>query len=146
MGIEEYWKKRKFEKTGEPKGNEKTSGRKIYVIQKHDATHLHYDLRLEMDGVLKSWAVPKTPPTEKGLKRLAVQVEDHPVEYANFEGTIPEGQYGAGTVEIWDKGEYILKERDEDKLVFEIRGRKLSGIYCLVRFKGRENWLFFKTK
>jgi len=99
-----------------------------------------------MDGVLKSWAVPKTPPTEKGVKRLAVQVEDHPIEYANFEGTIPEGQYGAGTVEIWDKGEYILKERDEDKLVFEIRGRRLSGTYCLVRFKGRENWLFFKTK
>ena len=146
MGLKEYWKKRDFEKTGEPKGNEKTSDRKIYVIQKHDATHLHYDLRLEMDGVLKSWAVPKTPPSEKGLKRLAVQVEDHPVEYANFEGTIPEGQYGAGTVEIWDKGEYILKERDEDKLVFEIRGRRLSGTYCLVRFKGRENWLFFKTK
>jgi len=103
-------------------------------------------LRLEMDGVLKSWAVPKTPPTESGVKRLAVEVEDHPVEYANFEGTIPEGQYGAGTVEIWDKGRYILKERDEDKLVFEIKGAKLRGEYCLVRFKGRKNWLFFKKK
>jgi len=146
MGLEEYWKKRDFEKTKEPKGYEKTTDGNVYVIQKHQATHLHYDLRLEMDGVLKSWAVPKTPPTVKGVKRLAVQVEDHPVEYANFEGTIPEGQYGAGTVEIWDKGQYILKERDENKLVFEIKGGKLSGDYCLVRFKGRKNWLFFKKK
>ena len=146
MGLEEYWKKRDFEKTDEPKGDDKTSGGNIYVIQKHQARRLHYDLRLEMDGVLKSWAIPKIPPTEKGVKRLAVQVEDHPVEYANFEGTIPEGQYGAGTVEIWDRGQYVLKERDEDKLVFEIKGNKLKGDYCLVRFKGRENWLFFKKK
>jgi len=146
MGLKEYWKKRDFEKTNEPKGDEKTSGGKIYVIQKHQARRLHYDLRLEMDGILRSWAVPKIPPTEKGVKRLAVQVEDHPVDYANFEGTIPEGQYGAGTVEIWDRGQYVLKERDEDKLVFEIKGNKLRGVYCLVRFKGRENWLFFKKK
>jgi len=146
MGLKEYWKKRDFEKTNEPKGNEKTSGGNIYVIQKHQARRLHYDLRLEMNGVLKSWAIPKAPPTETGIKRLAVQVEDHPVEYANFEGTIPEGQYGAGTVDIWDKGHYFLKERDEDKLVFEIKGSKLKGDYCLVRFKGRENWLFFKKK
>lgn len=132
---------------------------KIYVIQKHrtfgkkkranvrlESGRLHYDLRLEMNGVLKSWAVPKTPPTEKGVRRLAVQVEDHPIGYANFEGTIPAGQYGAGTVEIWDKGHYVLKEKDEDKLVFEIRGNKLGGDYCLVRFKGRKNWLFFKKK
>ena len=119
---------------------------KIYVIQKHDATRLHYDFRLEMDGVLKSWAIPKTPPTESGIKRLAVQVEDHPIEYANFEGTIPEEQYGAGTVEIWDKGRYAMKERKEDKLIFEIKGNKLKGLYCLVRFKGKENWLFFKKK
>jgi DNA ligase D-like protein (predicted 3'-phosphoesterase) len=99
-----------------------------------------------MGGVLKSWAIPKTPPTEKGIRRLAVQVEDHPIDYASFEGTIPEGQYGAGTVEIWDKGEYVLKGKDEDKLVFEIRGNKLKGDYCLVRFKGRKNWLFFKKK
>ncbi|MFB0501804.1 MAG: DNA polymerase ligase N-terminal domain-containing protein [Candidatus Bathyarchaeia archaeon] len=118
----------------------------MYVIQKHQATRLHYDLRLEMDGVLRSWAIPKTPPTEKGVKRLAVQVEDHPVDYANFEGTIPEGHYGAGTVEIWDKGLYVLKEREEDKLVFEIKGNKLSGDYCLVRLKGRKNWLLFKKK
>jgi len=146
MELEEYRKKRNFEKTNEPRGDEKTSGRNIYVIQKHQARRLHYDLRLEMDGVLRSWAIPKTPPTEEGVKRLAVQVEDHPVDYANFEGTIPEGQYGAGTVEIWDRGQYILKERDEDKLVFEIKGNKLRGDYCLVRFKGRKNWLFFKKK
>jgi len=146
MGLEEYWKKRDFKKTKEPKGDDKTGGGNIYVIQKHQATHLHYDLRLEMDGVLKSWAIPKTPPTTEGVKRLAVQVEDHPIEYANFQGTIPEGQYGAGTVEIWDKGQYVLKERDEDKLVFEIKGNRLKGDYCLVRFKGRENWLFFKKK
>ena len=146
MGLKEYWKKRDFEKTNEPKGDEKTSGGNIYVIQKHQARRLHYDLRLEMDGVLRSWAIPKIPPTEKSVKRLAVQVEDHPVDYANFEGTIPEGHYGAGTVEIWDRGQHVLKEREEDKLVFEIKGNKLRGDYCLVRFKGRKNWLFFKKK
>lgn len=146
MSLEEYRKKRDFEKTAEPKGYEKTERGNIYVIQKHQATHLHYDLRLEMDGVLKSWAVPKTPPTESGVKRLAVQVEDHPIDYADFEGTIPEGQYGAGTVEIWDRGRYVLKSKREDKLVFEIRGRKLKGDYVLVRFKGKKNWLFFKKK
>jgi len=146
MGLEEYRKKRDFEETKEPKGAVKVNDGNIYVIQKHQATHLHYDLRLEMDGVLRSWAIPKTPPTEKGIKRLAVQVEDHPLEYANFEGTIPEGQYGAGTVEIWDKGRYILKAKNEDKLIFEIRGDKLKGDYCLIRFKGRKNWLFFKKK
>jgi len=99
-----------------------------------------------MDGVLKSWAIPKTPPTETSLRRLAVQTEDHPIEYAAFEGTIPEGEYGAGTVEIWDKGEYILIEKGRDKLVFEIKGTRLSGDYCLIRFKGKENWLFFKKK
>lgn len=137
-------------KTPEPRGAGNRGEGKTYVIQRHDATHLHYDLRLEMDGVLKSWAVPKTPPTERGVKRLAVQVEDHPIEYADFEGTIPEGMYGAGTVEIWDRGEYILKARDEDKLVFEVKGDKLRGVYCLIRFRGKgkrkseKNWLFFK--
>ena len=146
MGLEEYRKKRDFERTEEPEGDKKTDGKNIYVIQKHQATHLHYDLRLEMDGVLKSWAIPKTPPTEKGVKRLAVQVEDHPIEYADFEGIIPEGQYGAGTVEIWDKGEYVVKDRKEDKLIFEIKGNKLKGDYVLLRFKERKNWLFFKKK
>jgi len=146
MGLEEYRKKRDFQKTNEPVGDEKTEGGSIYVIQRHQATHLHYDLRLEMDGVLRSWAVPKTPPTVAGVKRLAVQVEDHPIDYADFEGTIPEGEYGAGTVEIWDRGHYVLKDRKPDKLIFEIKGERLSGTYCLVRFKGRENWLFFRTK
>lgn len=119
---------------------------RIYVIQKHDASHLHYDLRLEIDGVLKSWAVPKTPPEGKGVKRLAIQVEDHPIAYANFEGIIPEGQYGAGRVEIWDNGTFILKKSTRDLLVFEIKGNRLKGTYCLLRLKGRgkNNWLFFK--
>jgi DNA ligase D-like protein (predicted 3'-phosphoesterase) len=122
------------------------SERRIYVIQKHAATHLHFDLRLEMDGVLKSWAIPKEPPTSPAVKRLAVQVEDHPVDYASFEGAIPEGEYGAGTVEIWDKGTYKLIDRKEDKLIVEIDGAKLSGVYVLVRFKDKKNWLFFKKK
>jgi DNA ligase D-like protein (predicted 3'-phosphoesterase) len=122
------------------------SERRIYVIQKHAATHLHFDLRLEMDGVLKSWAIPKEPPTSPAVKRLAVQVEDHPVDYASFEGAIAEGEYGAGTVEIWDKGTYKLIDRKEDKLIVEIKGAKLSGVYVLVRFKDKKNWLFFKKK
>ena len=118
----------------------------IYVIQKHAATHLHYDLRLEMGGVLKSWAVPKEPPTSPGIRRLVVQVEDHPLDYANFEGTIPKGEYGAGKVEIWDKGTYKLIDRKENKLVININGSKLRGTYVLVRFKADKNWLFFKKK
>ncbi len=144
--LGEYRKKRDFRKTSEPPGAEGEGGRSIYVIQKHHARNLHFDLRLEMDGVLKSWAIPKMPQTEVGFKRLAVQTEDHPIEYASFEGTIPEGEYGAGTVEIWDRGRYVLKERSKDKLVFEIKGRRLSGDYCLIRFKGKQNWLFFKKK
>ena len=122
------------------------SGERIYVIQKHAATHLHFDLRLEMDGVLKSWAIPKEPPTSPSVKRLAVQVEDHPVEYASFEGTIPEGEYGAGKVEIWDKGTCKLIDRKENKLIVEINGAKLKGAYVLVRLKDKKNWLFFKRK
>jgi len=118
----------------------------IYVIQKHAATQLHYDLRLELDGVLKSWAVPKEPPVTAGVRRLAVQVDDHPMDYADFEGVIPDGEYGAGTVEIWDKGTFTLIDRKDDKLIVEIHGRKLNGTYVLVRFKGPQNWLFFKKK
>lgn len=146
MSLKEYRRKRDFQKTSEPPGEVTVSKRGIYVIQKHAATHLHFDLRLEMDGVLKSWAIPKEPPTSLGVKRLAVQVEDHPVEYASFEGIIPEGEYGAGTVEIWDKGNYKLIDRKEDKLIVEIDGVKLSGAFVLVRFKEKKNWLFFKKK
>jgi len=120
------------------------SGR--FVIQKHYAKHLHYDFRLEMDGVLKSWAVPKDPPADSGVKRLAVQVEDHKVSYISFEGTIPEGMYGAGKVEIWDKGTYTLKNRSKDKIEFTLQGEKLVGEYVLIRFKRVKNWLFFKKK
>ncbi len=146
MSLNEYQRKRDFQKTTEPKGEVTVSEHRIYVIQKHAATHLHFDLRLEMDGVLKSWAIPKEPPTTLAVKRLAVQVEDHPVDYASFEGTIPEGEYGAGKVEIWDKGTYKLIDRKEDKLIVEIDGAKLSGAYVLVRFKDKKNWLFFKKK
>lgn len=144
--LEKYRQKRDFDKTSEPKGEEKMGEGNIYVIQKHDATHLHYDLRLEMDGVLKSWAVPKTPPTEPGIRRLAVEVEDHPIEYASFEGTIAEGEYGAGRVEIWDSGSYTLLERKENKITVDIHGKRLKGIYYLIRFKDKKNWLFFKKK
>ena len=117
-----------------------------FVVQKHAATRLHYDFRLEMDGVLKSWAVPKEPPTEPNVKRLAVEVEDHPVSYITFEGTIPEGGYGAGTVEIWDNGTYALESRKEDMIVFALHGKRLSGGYVLLRLKGGKNWLLFKKK
>ena len=96
----------------------------LFVIQKHHARNLHWDSRLEMDGVLKSWAVPKEPPTESGIKRLAIQVEDHDLDYADFEGEIPEGEYGAGTVEIWDKGMYSLMDRKPKKIMFELHGEK----------------------
>ncbi|MCK4756347.1 3'-phosphoesterase [candidate division WOR-3 bacterium] len=120
----------------------------IFVIHKHHATHLHWDLRLEMDNVLKSWAVPKEPPTKHGIKRLALQVEDHALDYADFKGEIPENQYGAGKVEICDKGEYILLEKHENRMKFELLGKKLKGIYVLFKFpKAGENaWLFFKMK
>lgn len=146
MSLKEYRSKRNFERTTEPKEESGKNQGNIYVIQKHAATHLHYDLRLEMDQVLKSWAIPKEPPVEFGVRRLAVQVEDHPVSYASFEGTIPEGEYGAGTVEIWDRGTYKLIDRKEDKLIVEIDGKKLRGSYVLVRLKDKKNWLFFKKK
>jgi len=118
---------------------------KKFVIHKHDATRLHYDFRLEIDGALKSWAIPKIPPTEKGVKRLAVFTEDHPLSYATFEGTIPEGQYGAGKVEIWDKGTFLLIENENDKIVVTLNGNRLNGRYCLIKLKDQEkNWLFFK--
>jgi DNA ligase D-like protein (predicted 3'-phosphoesterase) len=115
------------------------------MIHKHDATRLHYDLRLEIGGVLKSWAIPKIPPTEKGIKRLAVFTEDHPLDYATFEGIIPEGNYGSGKVEIWDKGSFTLMEHEKGKIVISINGIKLKGKYCLIKFKNQDiNWMFFK--
>jgi len=119
------------------------SGR--FVVQKHQATHLHYDFRLEMDNVLKSWAVPKEPPTTSGVRRLAVQVEDHALDYIDFEGTIPEGEYGAGTVEIWDKGTYTLKNRTDKMIEFTLEGVKLRGNYALINFK-ENNWLLIRKK
>jgi len=116
----------------------------IFVIQKHYASHLHYDFRLEMKGVLKSWAIPKIPPKKSGIKRLAIQTEDHALDYADFEGIIKEGRYGAGKVEIWDKGKVSFESIKKDKIVFELKGKKLKGKYVLVRFKN--NWLFFKKK
>ncbi len=146
MSLDEYQRKRNFGRTSEPKGELKLSDEKIYVIQKHAASHLHFDLRLEIDGVLKSWAIPKEPPTEPGVKRLAVQVEDHPVSYASFEGVIPEGEYGAGTVKIWDRGTYRMIDQKENKLIVEVNGAKIKGAYVLVRLKDTKNWLFFKKK
>lgn len=116
----------------------------VFVIQKHDARRLHYDFRLEMGGVLKSWAIPKIPPEKHGVKRLAVPTGDHELAYADFEGEIPEGLYGAGMVEIWDRGTYEMDEKEEGKLVFFLNGEKLKGRYCMVKLKGGENWLFFK--
>jgi len=146
MKLEEFEKKRTFK--GTKKLNEKIIPREegIYVIQKHYATHLHYDLRLEMDGVLKSWALPKEPYIKLGVRRLAIQVEDHSVDYAEFKGSIPKGDYGAGTVEIWDKGTYKLIDKKEKKLIINIKGKKLKDTYALVKFKEPKNWLFFKKK
>jgi bifunctional non-homologous end joining protein LigD len=117
-----------------------------FVVQKHRATTLHYDFRLEKDGVYKSWAVPKGIPEAVGTRRLAVEVPDHPLAWGSFEGTIPEGQYGAGTVEIWDEGTYDLLEWTDDVIGFVLRGRRLRGIYSLVRFhrKGPRDWLVFR--
>lgn len=147
--LEEYKRKRDFSKTKEPKAEAKKPMAKglIYSIQKHSATHLHYDLRLERNGVLKSWAIPKEPPKTKGEKRLAVETEDHPIGYAFFSGKIPEGNYGAGKVEVWDRGTYSIIEEHANDMVIKINGRKLKGEYVLVKTKmgnNPRNWLFFK--
>ncbi|MGI8785410.1 MAG: DNA ligase D [Acidobacteriota bacterium] len=157
MGLQEYHRKRDFKKTVEPKGKtgrQRSPGLR-FVIQKHDASRLHYDLRLEMEGVLRSWAVPKGPTLRAEEKRLAVQVEDHPLDYGDFEGTIPKGQYGAGSVIVWDRGTY---QADGDpvaawkkgRLEFTLDGDKLKGRWMLIamkgpRYKGNE-WLFFKKR
>ena len=152
MSLKEYKEKRDFSKTQEPGESilKKKTGDLVYIIQQHDASRLHYDLRLEEEGVLKSWAIPKSPPQEEGVKRLAVGTEDHPLGYEDFEGIIPEGQYGAGKVEIWDRGDYLPLEKTPSKRVIEIKGKKLQGKYCLIKLKAKDpedkNWLFFMLK
>ncbi len=159
--LKKYREKRDFEKTPEPFTSEKISPDKPrFVIQKHDASKLHYDFRLEVNGVLKSWAIPKGPSTDPSQKRLAVPTEDHPVDYIDFEGIIPEGNYGAGTVIVWDTGTYRnLNKKDGHEVNMEesidnghvdiwLEGRKLKGGYALIRTgKGnRKFWLFLKKK
>lgn len=157
-GLRAYKVKRNFRQTAEPKPRraKRHASRLLFVIQKHAASRLHYDFRLEMDGVLKSWAVPKGLPITRGERRLAVHVEDHPFDYARFEGTIPEGNYGAGTVMVWDIGEYEVKGVEprqalkEGKIHLTLTGKKLQGEWTLVRLKARDaedkdNWLIFKS-
>lgn len=157
--LKEYRSKRDLNRTPEPSGDGRKKGQKpIFVIQKHDARNLHYDFRLEVDGALASWAVPKGPSTNPSDKRLAIHVEDHPLDYAEFEGVIPEGMYGAGTVLIWDQGTYRnLMEEKADPLAMResidaghvevwLEGDKLRGGYAIVEMKGREGdqWLLIK--
>ncbi len=159
MPLEKYRKKRNFRVSPEPKGK-KVGSRKsslLYVIQKHRATQLHYDFRLEWNGVLLSWAVPKGPSLDPSVKRLAMHVEDHPVEYGNFEGVIPEGQYGGGTVMLWDRGTWTPEQSDvaealkKGSLKLELHGKKLQGSWALVRTKsygksGKTAWLLIKHR
>ncbi|WP_294248063.1 DNA polymerase ligase N-terminal domain-containing protein [uncultured Chryseobacterium sp.] len=163
MALKDYHNKRRFDETSEPEGSVKKSGNQlVFVIQRHAASRLHYDFRLEMDGVLKSWAVPKGPSLDPKDKRLAMMVEDHPYDYKDFEGNIPEGNYGAGQVEIWDSGTYeplddtstlsdakeLLKELKAGSLKFILHGKKLKGEFALVRMKNSEGnaWLLIKHK
>jgi bifunctional non-homologous end joining protein LigD len=161
MPLEEYRRKRKFAETPEPVGRARPSGRRcIFVVQKHDASHLHYDFRLAINGVLVSWAVPKGPSMNPAEKHLAIRTEDHPLEYAEFEGVIPEGQYGAGTVMVWDTGTYdsqdsVPPDRQlaQGKIDVVLHGRKLRGGFTLVRtgkratdFKDKERWLLIKHR
>ena len=146
MALEKYQAKRKFSVTSEPKGNVKKRNLSRFVVQKHQARNLHYDFRLEAEGVLKSWAVPKGVPEIAGVKRLAVQVEDHPVDYINFSGSIPKGEYGAGTVEIYDKGKWQALDGglERGSMKFSLVGKKLKGEYILVRLKDKKNWIIYK--
>jgi len=157
MALEQYNKKRRFNDTPEPPGKLERGEQHRFVVQKHRASHLHYDFRLEMDGVLKSWAVPKGPSLDPGDKRLAMQVEDHPVSYFHFEGKIPEGNYGAGTVMVWDTGTWqpLGDEHamlDKGDLKFQLNGEKLKGEFVLARMRSRRpgskgtEWLLIKKK
>jgi bifunctional non-homologous end joining protein LigD len=166
MSLALYKKKRYFSNTPEPEGKEKSSKGKLrFVIQKHDASHLHYDFRLELKGVLKSWAVPKGPSLNPDDKRLAMMVEDHPYDYRTFEGIIPEGNYGAGTVIVWDEGTYepmggeglsaseqekmLLKQLFAGDLKLMMHGKKIKGTYALFQLKkseGQKSWLLVKKR
>lgn len=155
MGLQEYYRKRDFKKTREPKGRVyDQSANPVFVVQEHHASRLHYDLRLELDGTLKSWAVPKGPSTDPEVKRLAVQTEDHPLEYATFEGTIPEGEYGGGEMFIWDRGHWVPPENASKKLQkgylsFELKGERLKGKWALIRTRSQgkqQQWLLVKKQ
>src|SRR5678809_1621504 len=156
MSLKEYNRKRDFKKTQEPKGQLPKQSRNRFVIQKHAASRLHYDFRLELDGTLKSWAVPKGPSLDPGDKRMAVHVEDHPIDYGRFEGTIPKGQYGAGEVIVWDNGTWqpvgdARAGHRAGKLKLRLDGKKLHGGWTLVRMHGREGerqepWLLIKER
>lgn len=166
MSLNKYNQKRNFNSTAEPEGEiKKSSTELIFVVQKHAASHLHYDFRLELDGVLKSWAIPKGPSMNPADKRLAIMVEDHPYDYKDFEGTIPEGNYGAGNVIVWDNGTYALADTadtadtadvenklksdlQEGHLGFILNGKKLKGEFALVKLKIKQKnaWLLIKKK
>jgi bifunctional non-homologous end joining protein LigD len=163
MTLQKYKEKRHFKDTPEPKASTRASkGELKFVVQRHAASHLHYDFRLEMEGVLKSWAVPKGPSLNPDDKRLAMMVEDHPYDYRTFEGVIPEGNYGAGIVEIWDEGTYhaigetdakksekmLLEELEKGSLKFVMHGKKLKGEFALVKLKNAESnaWLLIKHR
>ncbi len=158
MPLDQYAAKRRFENTPEPppsKEKSKTPAN-YFCVQRHDATRLHYDFRLEMDGVLKSWAVPKGPTLDPAVKHFAAQVEDHPLEYGGFEGNIPEGNYGAGSVMLWDRGTFELlgdaparEQLERGDLKFRLHGDKLKGEFAIVRMKGRgkgNEWLLIKKR
>ena len=157
--LRTYRSKRDFQRTREPRGAIARSQRNRFVVQRHDATTLHYDLRLELGGVYKSWAVTKVPSLDPKVKRLAVEVEDHPIDYGTFEGTIPEGQYGGGTVQLWDRGKWLAQDENPaadlaaGHLKFVVEGERMRGGWVLVRMrdkparsgkKVRHNWLLFK--
>lgn len=157
--LETYKKRRNFTKSPEPSGKkEKTSKKNIFVIQKHAATRLHYDFRLAIGGILVSWAIPKGPSLNPQDKRLAIQTDDHPLSYANFEGIIPEGNYGAGTVMVWDIGIYKNIKKKDGKIIpmktclknghleFFLEGKKLQGKFALIKMKNREQWLLVKMR
>ena len=154
--LKKYRQKRDFKKTSEPKGKKKeASAQPIFVIQKHQARNLHYDFRLEIAGVLKSWAIPKKPSRNPQDKRLAIPTEDHPLEYAEFEGRIPKGEYGAGTVEIWDQGTYqnlgemsLEQSLQDGHIEIDLKGKRFKGVYILHRFRAKPKklWLLIKKR